>query len=379
MNFELRHFNTMLITFSLDREGLDGLRCNIISVAENYNYLLPIGMESTGDSLLSWLKTRVVPKNREYVDKLLSQMGLSQRDTLGIIQISLGLSLNDSYWVVPENFEGKFEDYNLYDNDFVAALSLVAYTGYGSVKAAGFTSSPEFTTNGMLRKGWRRINGEVLLYKGGTEGARNTGKEPYSEFYAAQLAETMGLGYVKYDLAKWKYSICSVCPLFTSKDVSYVPIWRFGRFNGISDIIKFLSGLGTDYVDKFIDMMVFDALISNTDRHQGNFGLLVDSKTNKPLSFAPIFDNGLGLFPYAMSDDLEDIDKYADTRYSAFDVKFDDIVKELITDRQKAQLRKAINFKFKRNEKGHGYNLPAERLRIIEKHLQRKITHYLSF
>ena len=43
-------------------------------------------------------------------------------------------------------------------------------------------------------------------------------------------------------------------------------------------------------------MLLFDAVIYNTDRHLGNFGLLVDSKTNKIIRPAPIFDNGNSLF-----------------------------------------------------------------------------------
>ena len=42
-------------------------------------------------------------------------------------------------------------------------------------------------------------------------------------------------------------------------------------------------------------MLVFDAVILNEDRHFGNFGLLVDSHTNKIIAPAPIFDNGLSL------------------------------------------------------------------------------------
>ena len=66
----------------------------------------------------------------------------------------MGLSLNDSYWVVPADFAGKFAEYNLYENRFSEALSLVAYTGIGGSNEA-FSTSPELTTNGMLRKAWR--------------------------------------------------------------------------------------------------------------------------------------------------------------------------------------------------------------------------------
>lgn len=135
---------------------------------------------------MKWLQRRVIPKNRAYVAEILKTFGLSVNDTKGIIDVCKGLSLNDSYWVVPQGFTGTFAQYNLYENRFSEILSLVAYTGIGQSDAA-FTTSPELTTNGMLPKAWRFIEGEgIYLYKGGTFGAANTGNEPYSEFYASQ-------------------------------------------------------------------------------------------------------------------------------------------------------------------------------------------------
>ena len=92
----------------------------------------------------------------------------------------------------------KFCDKNLYTNSFNTKIASIAFTGYGTYTKSSFRSSPEFTTNGMLAKSWRRIQGKTLLYKSGTEGFANSGLEPYSEYYASQIAETMGLNYVNY-------------------------------------------------------------------------------------------------------------------------------------------------------------------------------------
>ena len=375
MIYELKHFDTAIIKFSLEYDSLKGTICEVVWSDESRKALYPIGLEANPKSVLSWLRSRTVPKNRGYVESLLASMNLADNDLIGIINICKGLSLNDSYWVVEDGFDGKFDDYNLYDHEFSKALSLIAYTGYGSVKAKGFTSSPEFTTNGMLRKGWRKIKDKIYLYKGGTEGAANSGNEPYSEYYAAQLAHAMGLKHIDYSLASWKKSICSVCEIFTSKDVSYVPIWKFGEFPTVVDVTNYLKTLGDDYYNDFVDMMIFDALIYNTDRHQGNFGLLIDSGTNKPISLAPIFDNGLGLFPYAMDNDLENLSAYAKTRTSAFDVSFDAIAKEYISDRQRAQLRKILNFKFVSNKT---YHLPAKRVKVLEQFIKNRAMELLN-
>ena len=177
--YNLKLYDDILVTFFLEEKGLEGLVVEVLSFDENKKHLLPINMELTPKGIIKWLSNRVIPKNRAFVDEILKIFGLSVNDTKGIIDICLGLSLNDSYWVTPVEFDGKFADYNLYENPFSEALSLVAYTGVGSAEKA-FSTSPEFTTNGMLRKAWRHIDGDgIYLYKGGTEGAANAGNEPY--------------------------------------------------------------------------------------------------------------------------------------------------------------------------------------------------------
>lgn len=376
MVYELRQYDNVLLKFSLTRKNLDEFSYDVQWVNDGLKYLLPIGLTLDSNGIGKWLSSRVIPKNREFVDQILSRSGLSHNDTIGIINLCKGLSLNDSYWVVEEGFNGMFADYNLYDNSFARTLALIAYTGYGSNTHRGFTSSPEYTTNGMLRKCWRRLNKKIYLYKGGTSGAANTGNEPYSEYYASQIAQRMGLNHVTYGLSKWKGVLCSTCELFTDINTSYVPIFNFVPNCTLTNVAEFLKSLGGDYYDRFADMLVFDALICNTDRHYGNFGLLVDNKTNKPVAFAPIFDNGLSLFNYAMDEDLQDLGKYAKTRVPAFkNVSYEDIVKEFISERQRNQLRKMINFTFQKHPK---YNLPAKRLKAIERYLQDRVQKLLS-
>ena len=58
-------------------------------------------------------------------------------------------------------------------------------------------------------------------------------------------------------------------------------------------------------------MLVFDAVIYNEDRHFSNFGLLRDNHSGKILGAAPVFDNGLSLFNYAMQDDINNLKEYA--------------------------------------------------------------------
>ena len=165
--FYLKQYNNTLLKFDIVTDNLDGQKILSLTTADGFDERkMPIGVNANPESVMKWLKSRIIPKNREFVYSFLEKNGLSHNDIKGILQTSKGLSLNDSYWIVEDDNE-RFEDYNLYEHDFLKALSLLAYTGYGSSPAKGFTSSPEFTTSGMLRKGWRRLNGKILLYKGG--------------------------------------------------------------------------------------------------------------------------------------------------------------------------------------------------------------------
>ena len=375
MKFNLKLHNQVLLTFDYGNLPLSGEECRILWVDEDNKNLLPIGLKLTERGIISWLKSRVVHKKRANAEILLTKLGLSFNDILGIIRICKGLSLNDSYWVVEDEFDGKFENYNLYENNFSRTLALIAYTGHGSSVARGFTSSPEFTTNGMLKKCWRRVDGKIYLYKGGTMGAANTGKEPYSEFYAAQIAQTMGIKHVKYNLRQWKGMLSSVCELFTDINTTYVPIWRFVEKDSLLAIAQLLKDYGEEFYNEFADMLVFDALIFNTDRHTGNFGLLVDSHTNKVKAFAPVFGNGFSLFNIAMEDDLADIENYSKTRKPAMGGSYEEVVRAFISERQRVMLRKMINFKFILHPR---YNLPKSRLKGIEKFLQKRVNELLE-
>ena len=122
-------------------------------------------------------------------------------------------------------------------------------------------------------------------------------------------------------------------------------------------------------------MMVFDALVYNTDHHLGNFDLIIDNKRNKPAGFAPLFNNGLALFPFAMKDDIVDLKQYAASRLSAYDVPFDEPVVAFMTDRQRKQLRKLAEFKFARHSR---YNLPAWRLKRLEEFVRARTSDLLG-
>ena len=377
MNYILKHLDTPLIRFSAENGVEPNIRITWINAEKKQ--LFPLDLESADENgLFSWLRHRTVPKNRAYVDNILSTMGLSLNRPLDVIKVSKGLSLNDCYWVVEEGFDGSFEDFNLYDNRFSRVLGQIAFTGYGSSTGSVISSSPEFTTNGMLPKCWRRDQGTVSLFKGGTEGASNTGNEPYSEFYACQVARQLNIDAIDYNLSRWKGRLCSTCRLFTSKELSYVPIGRIVRSGGISAVRNYYESLGGEFVKALDGMIVFDAVIFNTDRHFGNFGVLVDSIKNEIVSPAPLFDHGNSLFNYAGKDALESKTaflKYAETQLPCVYDSFVEEAKKVMTHEHRAALRSMLGFRFKKHPR---YNLPKSRLELIEEAVNQRIRKLLE-
>ena len=372
--YELRIYNQTLVTFELKENGLEGLTASVLSVNESLKNIFPIDLELNPEGIVKWLRRRVIPKNRAFVGEILKSLGLGINDTKGIIDVCKGLSLNDSYWVVPQGFIGTFEQYNLYENRFSEVLALVAYTGAGGSDRA-FTTSPELTTGGALPKAWRYIEGDgIYLYKGGTDGAANTGKEPYSEYYACQVAKAMGLDFVSYDLENWKGILASKCKLFTDIDTAYIPAYQVTDSN-LRSCLDFYRSVSPDAYESLCSMLVFDALVYNEDRHFGNFGVLRDNHTGKIIGPAPIFDNGLSLFSMAMPDDFKNIAEYAKTRTTPYGVSFESVVSEVMGRKQIAQLRHLIGFRFERHP---SINLPEERLQAIEKHLEERTRELLS-
>lgn len=372
VNYSLKLYDETLLRFSANENSNDP-KIRILWVSEANRDLLPLDFNGTEEDLYLWLKHRTIPKNRAYVNTLLARCNLSVNRPMKIIDVCRGLSLNDAYWVTREDFEGSFDKFNLYDNRFSQVIAMLAFTGYGSSNIrSSVISSPEMTTNGMLPKCWRRINGKIYLYKGGTSGASNTGYEPYSEFYASQLAQVMGINAIAYKLSKWKGILCSTCELFTSKEIAYIPVGRIVKKGGMEAVEQYYADLGQEYLDALYDMFLFDAVICNVDRHYGNFGFLLDSHTNQIIAPAPLFDHGNSLFNLAGQNDFQSfnaLDSYANSQLPCVYDDFFEMAKLHMTPRHREMLRHLLTFRFRRNSH---YNLPAARLKLIEQEVQKR-------
>ena len=119
-------------------------------------------------------------------------------------------------------------------------------------------------------------------------------------------------------------------------------------------------------------MIVFDAVICNVDRHFGNFGLLIENRTNKIVSPAPLFDHGNSLFNFAGKDCWEDEGVLRDYIETLVPSVYDDFIgtaREVMSQENRTQVRHLLTFKFQKHSR---YNLPPNRLQMIEKQIQER-------
>lgn len=345
-----------------------------------------LGPEFTGRQLLKWINSRKVPKNRQFVDKLLT--AIDDDNPMKYVDVSHALSLNDAYWVSNILDVGGWETYNLYEHPFDEILSYVAFTGY-SRKISGVRTTPELTSSGMLKKCWSNRPDGIFLLKGDDFIKRADNRSQATlEYYAAQVAEVMDLPHISYDLEEFKHHenekelVCS-CKLFTSADIGFLDAATCLKAKGLDyddfDFASFKSHIRLGELlgwEAYCDMMVFDSIIANQDRHLGNFGMLVDNNTGDLLKMAPIFDNGFSLFYGASVADLEkdNLDDYKKTLRCKF-LSLDTQAQWFVNESHLPKLRKLLGFRFKRHPK---YNIAEDTLKKMEQFVQERASRTIN-
>ena len=289
--------------------------------------MIPYIIKNQVGGLRDWFNSRVIPSNRNHLEKVIQSLQLNKKPSaLDYLKLNNGFSLNDSYWIKPVNSQETYpidlcwNKYNLYDNKFEEALGLITFfgnnTSLGGTVNTPKVSSPELTTQGVMNKAWRRINGRLLLYKRGNIGAANFDKEHFAEGISSEIGRLLGIDCIPYWIDKWHGQNCSVCEIFTDKDKGYLPVRYFlesmepnKKKWGFENVLNWFP---KEFKKDLMDMIVFDYIIENRDRHLGNFGFIIDNNTQKILSFAPLFDQGYSLMSNSLSEDFDkDLKEYS--------------------------------------------------------------------
>lgn len=241
-----------------------------------------------------WWDNRAIPKTRQNLNHILNDNNCST-PTEFIIN-NLALSLNDCYWICPQNEDLQWEDVNLFNS----INDPIIFTGNKETQY-----SPNSTLGGNLDKKWLYENGIWNLHK---KNETHDGQQSVNEKFACMIHSLQGFtDFIPYTLT-FENGICNecICPSFTNENKEFISgygvVSSEKKSNDISMYDHFVNicakyGLNKKEVQEFMDYQTLsDYLISNTDRHFNNFGILRDPNTLHFVGMAPIFDSGNSMF-----------------------------------------------------------------------------------
>ncbi len=146
----------------------------------------------------------------------------------------------------------------------------------------------------------------------------------FSEYIGSNIFKICGFKVQNTILGKYNYNgkekIVCACEDFTNNDnilyefenlaLSTNPDKKIEtELNDIMEVIEENKMINTEETkQKFWDMFVIDSLIGNTDRHNGNWGFLLNKNTEK-VENSPIYDCGSALNPMLEDEEIEKINE----------------------------------------------------------------------
>ena len=177
-------------------------------------------------------------------------------------------------------------------------------------------------TAGSFLKAYSEIGGKKMYYKLSNYDSINgiTGHECVNEIIADRVLDILGIDHLSYTLVNAQIIIDSkpvttyICMSenFRNKNESKIPLDSFydmEKAEGESPL-EFCVRYGWK---KYVyEMLAFDFLILNRDRHGANIEVLRDTK-KKTIRLAPLFDHGLSLLSLCRDEKM----------YSEYDVMAD--------------------------------------------------------
>lgn len=309
--FILKHKDINVLKFSFNE------RYEIKEIIEIYNNEhKPINMlhnENFSDleALNHWWKNRTIPASRNKLEENLRKLNVES--TKELLQKSYALSLNDHYWIMPENMNIKWHDINYYENIFSDDVGKILFDNIYNIKDIN-TFSPDNASDGNLKKKWSiEKDGTRVLIKGGDV---YSPQESYNEVIASELFRRLGINHATYTILNDEKNqvFYSKSPNYTSEKIEFINAnhiitsFKDENTNKYEYFINCCKIYGLDrklFEEDLNKMFLADFILANKDRHYRNFGFLRNSETLEWIGLAPVYDTGNSLFEGLADIDLE--------------------------------------------------------------------------
>lgn len=311
----LKSKNTPLAVFSVEKstttlqgKALVGYAVHVEKIFEENRYLLPVVLRERvhDQDMERWLRQRLSPTGKRILEEIAAAQKRAREEAdnpLFHARWTKLLSLNDTFWVDAEDSADTWEEVNLFENTFSKDIGDLVFSASLERILSFRERSPEFTSKGMMKKCWVRRKDGLFLLKSDTFMASPDGRSQVAmEWFAQQVAEVMGIPHVPYTIEDYVHAdgerelVCA-CPIFTSPETGFVEASQLGA-PSLEDLRSARGQLllAQQYAtDAYADMMIFDVLVGNHDRHLNNYGFLFATDSGDMLDFAPLFDNGFAL------------------------------------------------------------------------------------
>lgn len=239
-----------------------------------------------------WCSSRVLTLDRKYAKEILASIGAAQAVTdKERAKVALSyhcLSLTDVYWVRTDGENLKFESICLYNHSLSDAFVEVSLfgkqlTAQNSELIPLEEAACDVGTSGVAPKAWVRENGEFFLLKDGDM------KDVEAELLASRIVDCFNVPHVSYSKSVFEGKTVSKSKIITNTDYSIVPMEFIEVYCTNNDINRDVLIREKANYD-FCMMNIVDYLIGNTDRHWGNWGFLIDNRSNRMMGLYPLMD-----------------------------------------------------------------------------------------
>lgn len=233
-----------------------------------------------------WCATRVLTLDRKYAKEILNSIGMLQavtdKDRAKIALSYRCASLTDVFWVKLKKEKISFRDINLYENHLNNTFMDIALKGKQYTVQNEYLAR-DLSTNGCFPKAWQRMNDSFRLLKADDADAVER------ELLASQICRCFDVSQVLYEKDYFDGEKVSASSNITSKEYSIVSMEAFEIYaaNHERNTKKYILSLDKH---NYYMMNIIDFLVGNTDRHWGNWGVLVRNSNNKPVRLYDLMD-----------------------------------------------------------------------------------------
>lgn len=244
--------------------------------------LCPLLIKRT-TNITDWLENRAIDRHRPSSRILRKMLRITNSNDINVVLKFNAVSITDNYWF-------KTLDSNETWNEVKSATDYFSsYILDGCIDLdAEYGRTFELTNIGSYEKCWKKYNNQWYMLK------KQSKVEIDSEYTSYKIAKILDFPVAEYK--KGENDIIITKSFINNWNYNFEDAYSIvGDEEDVSYNFNLLKQYGNKVLQGYYNMLVFDAIVMNTDRHTHNYGVLKDIVTGKVIDFAPLYDHNMTL------------------------------------------------------------------------------------